>query len=67
MGISWSDYLILPVAYKRWLHERMVKEINASREGGNGQTRGAQHNTPEARSMNGMQRADTPAKLRRFS
>ena len=71
-GMDYPTYYNLPVSYRRWLVERIDKEIRAAAkansEGGNQvPSKGAHHNTPEARAMSGKQRAQVPSKLRRFT
>jgi len=62
----------MPVRYRRWLIERIDKEIRKAVEvnkGGGSQvpSKGAHHNTPDVRAMSGKQRAVVPSKLRRFT
>lgn len=71
-GMDYSVYYNLPVSYRRWLIERIDKEIRAAakaNEGGGSQipSKGAHHNTPDVRAMAGKQRAQVPAGLRRFT
>ena len=68
--MDWNTYINFPVIYKKWLVNRIQKEIQdaaaANAEGGsNIPSKGAHHNTPDIRSMAG-QRPHAPAKLRRF-
>lgn len=66
--MSWSDYLIFPVAYRRWLIQRINKEIKEYAERGNNiPSKAAHHNTPDLRSLTGKARHMVPAKLRRFT
>ena len=67
LGMSYTEIYNIPLAYKHWFFERLTKEIEKSRETGSGQTRGAHHNTPEMREIQGMQRAQVPSRLRRFT
>jgi hypothetical protein len=70
-GFTWRETIHLPVQYKRWFVNRIVKELNKSSGGddggGGGQSRALHQNSPETRSMQGMQRAQTPSRLRRFT
>ncbi len=67
MGFTWGDYLDLPVTYKRWFQERLVKEITRSQSEGSGTTRAAHQNDPQTRSMQGFVHPNAPARLRRFT
>ena len=66
-GFLYSEIYNLPVAYKKWFVERLVREINKSGEQGNSQSRAAHANTPDVRSMQGRARAQVPSRLRRFT
>ena len=67
-GFTYRETYALPVAYKRWFMERLVREMTRGQEdGGSGTSRGAHHNTPEARALQGMSRAEGPSRLRRFT
>jgi len=67
-GFLWSEYQRLPVIYKRWFAERLVKEINRSSEEGDAtQSRAAHHNSPEQRALQNRVRQQSPARLRRFT
>ena len=71
-GMDYPTYYNLPVSYRKWLIGRIDKEIRtaakANEEGGNNiPSKGAHHNTPDARSMAGKHRNMVPSKLRRFS
>jgi hypothetical protein len=57
----------MPVAYKRWLIERIVKEINKGGDDEPPPTKALHQNTPEVRAMQGRQRAQVPSRLRRFT
>lgn len=67
-GMTWNDYYNFPVSYKRWLIERIQKEIKKTN--GNGQeagTKAAHHNDPQTRALQGKHREHVPARLRRFT
>jgi hypothetical protein len=57
----------LPVAYKRWFVERIVKELNKGSDNGENQSRALHQNSPDVRSMQNKARAQTPSRLRRFT
>lgn len=57
----------MPVSYKRWFIERIVKEINKTSETGETQAKAAHQNTPDVRSMQGRSRPVAPSRLRRFT
>ena len=57
----------MPVSYKAWFINRIVKEITKSQENGSGQSRAAHQNSPEVRALSGMSRTESPARLRRFT
>jgi len=68
MGFSYNEVQTLPVAYKRWFIQRVVRELNkGSEDGTESRSRALQHNTPELRELQGMHRAQTPSRLRRFT
>lgn len=69
MGFSYVEGYNVPIWQRRWFIERLQKEIKQTNEASDGQagSRGAQHNTPDARAMMGRHRAMVPAKLRRFT
>lgn len=65
---NWSDYYNFPVAYKRWMVERINKEIEKAAKAQNGQMSKAPHdNTPDVRGLTGKARENVPAKLIRFT
>lgn len=69
-GFLWHETLHLPVPYKRWFVDRIVKEINKSSEGnsdGGSQSRALHQNTPDVRQMQGRFRSQVPSRLRRFT
>lgn len=68
LGTTWHDYYNMPVTMKRWMIERVVKELNKSNEKGESPPTKALHqNTPEARELMGMARSQVPSRLRRFT
>lgn len=73
MGFSYKEVYNLPVPYKRWFIERVVKELNHSGGGTDNDpkpaaaSRALNANTPDVRAMQGRQRAQVPSRLRRFT
>ena len=73
MGFSYKEAYHLPVPYKRWFIDRVVKELNRSGGGTDddpkppAESRALHANTPDVRSLQGRQRAETPSRLRRFT
>ena len=62
MGMTYSDIRNLPIRYRIWFINRVVKEINKSRV-----TKGAGDNDATSRSLRGNSRVDSPARIRRFT
>jgi len=60
----------MPVYKKRWWIDRLQKELNP-KEGESprpiAQSRALHQNTPELRAMQGLDRAQVPSRLRRFT
>ena len=53
-GMTTDEYLRLPVSYKRWLIQRINKEIQRAHEqGGDIPSKGAHDNMPDVRAMSG--------------
>ena len=73
MGFSYKEAYNIPVPYKRWFIERCVKELNHSGGGTDDDpkpaaaSRALNANTPDVRAMQGYQRQQVPARLRRFT
>ena len=65
--MTWQDYYDFPVTYKRWLIERIKKEIEKGKDNGNELTKGAHHNDAQTRALLGRHRPESPARLRRFT
>lgn len=67
-GFSFTEAWNLPVTWRRWFIERINAEFEKSKgEEGGGGSRGAHQNTPDVRQLQGMARAQTPSRLRRFT
>lgn len=67
MGFSYKEAYDLPVSYKRWFIQRVVKELNKGAETGQNQSKALHQNSPDVRALQGKQRPETPSKLRRFT
>lgn len=67
LGFTYADAMQLPVSYKRWFIERIVKERNDSAANGQTSSRTMQANDPDVRAMQGKQRHSVPARLRHAS
>jgi hypothetical protein len=68
MGFSYTECTKLPVVYKDWFLNRLIKEINKSSEEGDAtQSRAAHHNTSDMRALQNRTHPNAPAKLRRFT
>lgn len=52
-GMDWQTFYGFPLSYRRWLLKRVETEIQKASGTNNIQTKGAHHNTPEARSLTG--------------
>jgi len=71
LGFTYTEALNLPIVYKRWFIDRVAKEIKGSagdNEPGNGPSKAMNHqNDPTYAALAGKHRAQTPARLRRFT
>ncbi len=67
MGFTFEECYRLPVWQRLWFLERLNKEIKAANDAQSGANRAAHANTPDARALMGRHRAQTPARLRRFT
>jgi hypothetical protein len=70
-GFTYREAFNLPVPYKRWFIERIVKELNKGRgEDDDPQpiapSRALHENSPEMRAMQNLTRTSSPSRLRRF-
>jgi hypothetical protein len=67
-GFSYKEAYNIPVVYKRWFVDRIVKELNrgSDEDGGQAQSRALHQNSPDVRAMQGKARTQTPSRLRRF-
>jgi hypothetical protein len=66
-GFSYREAYNIPVVYKRWFIDRIVKELNKGADEGQNQSRALHHNTPQIREMSGKARSSVPSRLRRFT
>jgi len=66
-GFTYSESYSLPIPLKRWWIDRIVKELNKGKGGESTPTRALHANSPELRQLQGMSRAETPSRLRRFT
>lgn len=66
-GFSYRDARKLPINYRAWFIRRINEEFKKSNEKGDGASRGAHHNTPDVRQLQGRSRDFVPANLRRFT
>lgn len=66
-GFLYRETYNLPVSYKRWFIDRVVKELNRTSEDGSAQSRALHQNSPDVRALQGKAREQTPSRLRRFT
>lgn len=68
-GMMWETYMDFPVAYKRWLINRVQKEITAKAEDGNDiPHKGFHGNTRDVRELTGKTRTSpTDSRRQRFT
>jgi hypothetical protein len=66
-GFLWHEIIHLPVSYKRWFVERIVKELTKTSESGSTNSRALHQNSPDVRALQGNIREQTPSRLRRFT
>lgn len=72
MGFTWEDTYKIPVPYKKWFIERLTKELNGKGGDDNNpqplaQSRALHQNDPQTRALQGLDRAQVPSRLRRFT
>lgn len=68
-GFTFTEAWNLPARWRRWFIERINTEFEKTSDenGSGGNSRGAHQNTPDVRQLQGMARASTPSRLRRFT
>jgi len=67
MGFSYWECYNIPITYRSWFITRLNKELKKGSEKENTPTRALHQNDAQSRSLMGLQRGETPARLRRFS
>lgn len=67
MGFSYWECYNIPISYRIWFIERLNKELKKSSEKENTPTRALHQNDKQTRALLGLNRSETPARLRRFS
>jgi len=66
-GFTYKEAYNIPVQYKSWFINRIVKEISRGKENNSNNSRPVHQNSPETRALTGMSRTESPSRLRRFS
>lgn len=67
-GMTWETYYEYPVAYKKWLIERINAEINkAVNNKADIPSKAPHHNTPPVRAMTGKAKQFVNPKTHRFT
>ena len=66
-GFLYSETYDLPVSYKRWFIDRLSKELSKGNDDEPRTSRAAHQNSPDIRALQGMNRPQTPSRLRRFT
>jgi hypothetical protein len=68
-GFMYAETWDLPVVYKRWYINRVIRELNKGKgpDGDSSPSRALHTNSPEVRQLLGRDRPETPARLRRFT
>ena len=67
MGFSYWECYNIPTQYRVWFIQRLNKELTRASESENVPTRAAHQNSPQTRALMGLNRAEAPARLRRFT
>lgn len=67
MGFSYREVQNLPIPYKRWFIDRVIKELNKGSETNENQSKALHQNTPDVRAMQNKARTQVPSRLRRFT
>lgn len=67
MGFSYWECYNIPIQYRVWFITRLNKELSRNWERENVPTRAAHQNDAQTRSLLGLNRGETPARLRRFT
>lgn len=67
-GFTYTEAYNIPVSYKRWFIDRLVRELTQkSADGADPPTRAAHVDTAEFRATQGRAREQVPSRLRRFT
>lgn len=67
-GFTYTEAYNIPVSYKRWFVERLVRELTQkTADGSDPPTRAPHIDTAESRAMQGRAREQVPSRLRRFT
>lgn len=66
-GFTFSEAWKLPVAYRKWFIERILKELKGKSENDSPPTKALHANDEQTRAMQGMTRTSSPSRLRRFT
>jgi hypothetical protein len=67
LGFSYFECMNLPIWQRNWFIERVNQEFKRAKESNSDVSKAAHDNTPDMRALTGKNRADVPAKLRRFT
>lgn len=67
MGFSYWECYNIAIQYRRWFINRLNKELQRGSEKENTPTRAMHQNDAQTRALLGMQRSETPSRLRRFT
>jgi len=66
-GFTYTEAYKLPLAFRKWFVERIIKEINGKDPNNPPSNRALHANDPQTRELQGMNRAQSPSRLRRFT
>jgi len=67
MGFSYWECYNIPITYRVWFIERLNRELTKNSDKENVPTRAAHQNDAQTRALMGLNRAESPARLRRFT
>ena len=67
MGFTYLEAYMLPVWQRVWFLERINTELKRANKNEQSASRALHQNSSETRQLQGRQRGDVPAKLRRFT
>lgn len=66
-GFTFNEAWRLPVAYRRWYIDRVIRELKGKNSEDPPPNRALHQNDPQTREMLGMARSQSPSRLRRFT